>query len=499
MSLVRITTRSIVLAAAFAAVAVLAQIDLAGADTGDPAVEIVVKVEPGVDPTTLSEERDIDLIESVLASRGIYLLAVEALPGEDHDKALKEATKDLEKADGVIYAEPNHDAEVTDVDRFHHWDSVEPSFVGTDPRLRTDQDVVSQLGLPSLRQFVTGAGITVAVLDTGADLDHPDLVRNLLPGYDYVDDDAAPDDIANGLDDDGDGRIDEGAGHGSHVSGLVTLVAPDARILPLRVLDSDGTGSVFVTAEAIIDAVAAGADVINLSFGYESEIESEVLEEALKIARKAEVVIVAAAGNDASSDEQYPAASKDVLSVGAVDTASTSAAGYTNRGKWVTVGAPGVDLISTVPGGYARASGTSMSAPIVAGEVALLKQLDPHKMRKAKDVRNAVRKAARALDVAKELDPRFAAVDFAMIALPDLPPPPIVAPTPAAPTEPEPPSPASSAESVDDETVDNTQPEPPTADDPPADEPPVDEPPAGGAEPEPAAGTAQVEPEPPAS
>ena len=86
-------------------------------------------------------------------------------------------------------------------------------------------------------------------------------------GYDFVDNDLAPDEEANGLDDDGDGRVDELYGHGTHVAGIVHLVAPDARLLPLRVLNSDGRGNNFRTASAIVYATHRGADAINLSLG----------------------------------------------------------------------------------------------------------------------------------------------------------------------------------------------------------------------------------------
>ncbi|MDE0804927.1 MAG: S8 family serine peptidase [Acidimicrobiales bacterium] len=473
MTPVRIAIRAL-LGVVIAATALLALGQAVGASEdppGDSLGEIVIKVTPGTDVRAVIAPWGAEIMGDVLGSRGIYLVKVDAT-GDDPDKHVAEVVKELDKRDGVLYAEQNRDADISDVDRFHHWDSVAPTFLGTDSSLRTGQDVVSQLGLPEIRRYATGSGVIVAVIDTGVDIDHPDLVRNLVPGFDYVDDDTDPDDTANGLDDDGDGRIDEGAGHGTHVAGLVTLVAPDATILPLRVLDSDGSGNVFVAAEAIRDAVDAGADVINLSFGYDSQYESEVFEDALKYARKAEVVIVAAAGNDATDQKQYPAASKDVLSVGAVDTATESAAGYSNRGKWVTVGAPGVDLVSTVPGGYARWSGTSMATPIVSGEVAILKQLDPHKMRKAKDVHKAVRKAARDMDVAKEFDPKFAIVDLLLLDLGDAEP--LVAtsmPTPIATSQP---AVIASAPSIAPTTAPSLPETPDTPPAPSADPPPED-------------------------
>ena len=182
-------------------------------------------------------------------------------------------------------------------------------------------------------------------------------------GYDYVDDDDDPDDATYGTDTDGDGIPDEGAGHGTFVSGLVTMIAPDARVMPMRVLDSDGIGTVFSVAEAVYDATDAGAQVINLSLGTPEKLDSEVLKKALEWAHKRQVVVVAAAGNDGWKQKQYPAASPDVLAVTAT-TADDSGCGDLlehrrlgrcggRRGRLWSVRFPS--------GSYGRWSGTSLS------------------------------------------------------------------------------------------------------------------------------------------
>jgi len=218
----------------------------------------------------------------------------------------------------------------------------------------------------------------VAVLDTGADLDHSSLIDAIVEGgYDYVDDDPVPEEEANGIDDDGDGAVDESFGHGTHTAGLVTLIAPDADILVYRVLDSDGVGDPYLVAEAIDDAVAAGADVINMSFGMEEKTKSKVLREALKNAAKADVVIVAAAGNDGEKRKQYPADESDVIGVSAMDEGSEELADFSNHGNVAWVAAPGENIVSAAPGGgFASWSGTSMAAPIVTGQVALVQSHD---------------------------------------------------------------------------------------------------------------------------
>ena len=162
------------------------------------------------------------------------------------------------------------------------------------------------------------------------------------------------------------------------IAGAILLAAPDATILAYRVLDSDGQGTVFGVAEAIIHAVDNGADVINVSFGAGEKFDSTVLKDALDYAKDHDVLIVAAAGNASTDDKRYPAAEKDIISVAAFDSSRGELASFASHGKWVTVAAPGVDITSTVPGGgYATWSGSSMAAPFVAAQAALLISLEP--------------------------------------------------------------------------------------------------------------------------
>ncbi|TWU58616.1 Thermophilic serine proteinase precursor [Rubripirellula tenax] len=243
----------------------------------------------------------------------------------------------------------------------------------------------------------TGAGITVAVVDSGVDLDHPDLVSNLFVNTGEI--------AGNGIDDDGNGFIDDVHGfdfadgdadpndvngHGTHVAGTIaaanngfgaTGVAPDAKILPVRVLNANGSGNTFDVAAGIRYAADLGANIINLSLGggYSRAIES-----AIDYARAAGSFIVAAAGNESSSTPGYPArfsaALENVISVGAYSS-SGSLAGFSNdvgSSVAVQVDAPGVGIFSTYVGGrYATLSGTSMAAPHVAGLAALTLSANP--------------------------------------------------------------------------------------------------------------------------
>lgn len=244
----------------------------------------------------------------------------------------------------------------------------------------------------------TGEGITVAVVDTGVDLDHPDLVGNL-----YVN----PGEIAgNGVDDDGNGfvddvngydfvsgdsRPDDTNGHGTHVAGTIaaanngigaTGVAPDARILPVRVLGGNGSGTDSSVAAGIRYAAEVGAHIINLSLGggYSTRIAN-----AIEYATSLGSLVVAAAGNESASDPAYPARysalSSSVLSVGAFDSRERIA-GFSNdvgRSGSVQVDAPGVGIYSTyVGGGYGSLSGTSMASPHVAALAALTLSANPN-------------------------------------------------------------------------------------------------------------------------
>lgn len=242
-----------------------------------------------------------------------------------------------------------------------------------------------------------GQGVTVAVIDTGVDLDHPDLVSNLF---------VNPGEIAgNGIDDDGNGfvddvsgydfvsrdsRADDTNGHGTHVAGTIaaakngygaTGIAPAAKILPVRVLDSNGSGTDFNVAAGIRYAAAMGADIINLSLGggYSSLIAS-----AIQYATSLGSLVVAAAGNESASLPSYPARmssqSNSLLSVGAYDS-QNRIAGFSNdvgRSGSVQIDAPGVGVFSTYTGGrYSSLSGTSMASPHVAGVAALTLSANP--------------------------------------------------------------------------------------------------------------------------
>ena len=333
---------------------------------------------------------------SLLESRGLYLIEGTALVdpekvGEETRKAADKLGHELAKDDRVLWAEPLWEATTEDT-RFHAWPA-------SDPREAYEADLTGQpafagLGLSEASLLATGDGVVVAVLDTGVDASHPLLVGRVGAGFDMIDDDADATDDVNGIDDDGDGFVDEAFGHGTFVAGVIAQIAPDATIIPVRVLDADGGGALHTVVEGIDFAVESGADVINMSFGLVAKSDSKALKEALKRARKAGVVVVAAAGNDADDDERYPAAIKNIVSVTATDSSGTTLAGFSSRGKWVDVAAPGEGVVSAMPGGsYAAWDGTSMAAPIVSAQFALLIELRPEET--PKDLEKLVWKSSR--------------------------------------------------------------------------------------------------------
>lgn len=254
---------------------------------------------------------------------------------------------------------------------------------------------------------VSGAGI-VAVIDTGVDTSHPVLVPVLLPGYDFtrnqpgasewLDVPQLQNGISNGgsqnqgpvfvqqssaaiLDQSSAAILDGGPysafGHGTMTSGLVHLVAPKAKILPLKAFTSDGTGYLSNIVAALYYAVQHQANVVNMSFDVSTP--SAALNQAASYANQHGAVLVAAAGNESTSAPVYPAALNGKVMGIASTTDWDSRSSFSNYGNAdVWIAAPGEYVISTFPGGtYASASGTSFSSPLVAGTAALMLNSKP--------------------------------------------------------------------------------------------------------------------------
>ena len=225
-------------------------------------------------------------------------------------------------------------------------------------------------GVPAAWALSSGAGITVAVVDTGVDATHPDLQGQLLPGYDFLNDDADPTDDN---------------GHGTRMSGIVGAVcnngegvcgvAPDATILPVKALDAQGYGPYSAVASGITYAVDHGARVVNLSLV--GTAPSTILQAAVDYAVAHDVVVVSAAGNYGTDVPGYPAAANGSVAVAAINDADAHP-GFSNYGAWISVSAPGVDVATTTAGGgYALSTGTSPAAAFGSGVFALLFAANP--------------------------------------------------------------------------------------------------------------------------
>lgn len=269
-----------------------------------------------------------------------------------------------------------------------------------------------------------GSGLVVAVIDTGVDPAHPALSGVLLRGFDFVHNLAGasemvdlPATMAAGLTQSSTSILDSGNlvqmnsftmvilsqsstsildgppgsfGHGTMTAGLVHLVAPGARILPLKAFSGDGSSDLFNVIQAIYYAADNGANVISMSF--EIRQSSPALQNAIQYALSKNVALVAASGNDGQQIMVYPAGYNNVIGVGSTSNADGKST-FTNFGtNAVYVAAPGEGVITTYPGGnYAAGWGTSFSAPLVAGEAALVLQARPGYH--PGDVANAVSRA----------------------------------------------------------------------------------------------------------
>jgi len=267
-------------------------------------------------------------------------------------KPVPTAVQQLRGLSSVKYAEPNYYKE------FHR--------VPNDPEY-PKQYAPRIIGAEAAWDRTTGkSSVLVAIIDSGVDMDHPDLVGNMVSGYDFGEGDADPN--------------DDVVGHGTHVAGIAAAhtdngigiagVGWNSKILPLKIATAAGGVSLDGAVAAIKYAADRGAKVINMSFGGYGAPESE--REAVDYAWAKGSLLFASSGNDGISEVSYPAGFENVISVGATDS-NDLAADFSNFGPTVDIAAPGVLVQSTVVGGgYEAWDGTSMSCPVAAGAAALL-------------------------------------------------------------------------------------------------------------------------------
>lgn len=361
------------------------------AKDGVVAGEVLMKLQSTAQLPALLAKYNLTLLGS-FGARPIYRTRVPA------GGSAKDVAAALLLEPGVLVAEQNINHESPEGRKNQPW------AVGTQAEY-VAQWAPTALRLPEAHAISVGANVRVAVLDTGIDTSHPVFAGKLLPGYDFVDFDTDPSE--------GGSAANEAWGHGTHVSGLVLLAAPGAKIMPLRVLNPDGFGNTWMLTEALLFAVDPdgnpatddGAQVINMSLSTTTPTKMFYSMAALiscdvnapgdpeldfsdpgyngdkqRCANSKGAVVTAAAGNSGSDRRrEYPAAESahGKLSVGA-STQARRRAVFSNHGSKVDVAAPGEGITSTMAGGtYATWSGTSMAAPLAAGTAALLRSRFP--------------------------------------------------------------------------------------------------------------------------
>ena len=262
-----------------------------------------------------------------------------------------------------------------------------------------DQAWLHRVDVFAARSLAPSIPVIVAVIDSGLDLGHSTFEGRLVSeGYDFVSGSTGAWEVADGIDNDGDGFVDEAFGHGTHVAGTILLINPNAVVLPLRVADSEGRASAYDVAAAIEYAIAQGAQIINLSLSF--EMFSQAVAEAAHHAVREGVSVFTSSGNtggavlfpaNLSSKEKtkYRVPGKyshGVTSIAAIDEFDVLA-GFSARGERVDLSVPGIGIYGPYPGGaWARWNGTSMACAVASGIASLVEACDPNPSRSAAEL-----------------------------------------------------------------------------------------------------------------
>lgn len=316
---------------------------------------VLVKVDPALTGSNLEK-----CLESANATVGSQIKEIDVLQLIVPKGEVAEAIASLSGCPGVSYAEPDYIAQLADT-------------VPDDPGWANQYGLVA-IHAPQGWDDNTGSpAVTIAIVDTGVDLSHEDLAGKIVPGYDFVNNDSVPQDDN---------------GHGTHVAGIAAAITNNsigvagvswgARIMPVKVLDASGSGSVANVAAGIVWAAQNGAEVINISLGcglLTCPSPPQVLSDAVDYAYGEHATLVAAAGNLNSNFVYYPARFQHVIAVAATDSHNDRWP-LSNFGPEVDVSAPGYQIYSTYRGNiYRYLDGTSMSTAFVSGLAAILRGL----------------------------------------------------------------------------------------------------------------------------
>lgn len=393
---------STIILAVFLLAALPARLQTASTDSVDVILDtqpyvpgqVVVQLKPGFDLATVAGMYGLDPVPISQIQVGVppatnYLLRI--VDGSAVEPKVTQLTADTLR---IALAEPNYNYSAPEAAR-PTW-SVGDSYasIPAGRKFYNSQWARGKIRLDEAHAVTRGTtnavppvAVVVAVLDTGIDLNHPAFAGRLVQGYDFVDNDNDPSEEGN--------PALGPFGHGTHVAGLIAMIAPDAKIMPIRVLGVEGRGNFFTLGKAIKFALDNGADVINLSLSTPSpsKLISDVFYAELDgdndpIGTMPGAVVVAAAGNSGTAVREYPAAVDEnpsnvprrgrcVLSV-AASNGDDILSIFSTRGSWVSVMSPGERIVSTVPQNrFGMWAGTSMASPIVAGEAALVRAVNP--------------------------------------------------------------------------------------------------------------------------
>jgi subtilisin family serine protease len=311
--------------------------------------EFLVKFKPGL---AASQRAKVASANGGQLTRRVAALDVDVMSFPGMTSANAEAKLNaLKKNPNIVYAEPNY---IYSVD-----------MVPNDPGY-SQQWGWPKVNAPAAWDVTQGSSSTViAIVDTGIQQSHPDLSSKIVAGYDYVDNDSNPED---------------GNGHGTHVAGTSAAITnnstggaggcPNCKLMPVRVLDNNGSGTLDAVANGITYAADHGAKVINMSLGASSG--ATTLQSAVDYAWNKGVFLACAAGNNGNTAANYPGYYTNCFAVASTDS-NDGKSSFSTYGTWVDIAAPGSNIYSTwLNSGYNTISGTSMATPHVAGLGGLL-------------------------------------------------------------------------------------------------------------------------------